>query len=114
MQAARKAAKATQKWARQSRSALRTGNPPLRIRLHLIVRNDLHRGPHFAVPEPAIFVAGHQEVPGLLEFVMHLRDVARDDHRVDVGPGYEEAVDHVRRGKTKGDGATPRHCDATR
>src|SRR3982751_6855213 len=57
-QATRNAANATQKCARQSRSTLRTGNPPVRSRLELIVGQHLHCRPHLAVPHAAIFMAG--------------------------------------------------------
>src|SRR4051812_38637711 len=86
-QATRNAANATQKCARQSRSTLRTGNPPVRSRLELILAHDLHGGPHLAVAEAAIFMAGHQKAFATGEFGMHLGDEARNDHRIHVGSG---------------------------
>src|SRR3954464_11472120 len=65
--AAKKAANATQKWARQSRSTLRTGNPPVRSGFELVVGQHLHGGPHFAVTEPAILMAWHEEIAGARE-----------------------------------------------
>src|SRR4051794_8188408 len=59
--AARNAANATQKCARQSRSTLRTGDPPVPIRLELIVRHDLNVGPHLAVAQTAILMTGHEQ-----------------------------------------------------
>src|ERR1051325_9331197 len=75
--ATRNAANATQKCARQSRSALRTGNPPVRSRLELIFAHHLHVGPHLAVPEPAILMAGHEQAFAAGELGMHLSDEAR-------------------------------------
>src|SRR5215475_2879542 len=59
--ATRNAANATQKCARQSRSTLRTGNPPVAIRLERALRNHLHGRPHLAVAETAVLVARHQQ-----------------------------------------------------
>src|SRR5215212_1927530 len=92
-EAKRKAAKATQKCARQSRSTLRTGSPPIRSRLELIVRQHLHGRPHFAVPQAAIFVARHQQISGAGELGVHLRDESRHHHGVDVRAGDEKTVD---------------------
>src|SRR3982751_5308615 len=92
-QATRNAANATQKCARQSRSTLRTGNPPVRARLELIVWKHLDRGPHLAVAEPAIFMAWHQEVASARELRMHLRHKAWHDHGVDVRAGDQQAMD---------------------
>src|SRR5688572_944099 len=124
MQATAKAAIATQTWARTSRRTVRsaaaaalrrrgaagagsaivaTGRPPLRVGPELLRRDHLDGGDHLAVPEAAIFVAGHQQVAGPGEAGMDLRDIAGDDHRVDVGAGDEDAVDDVRRGKAQGD-----------
>src|SRR6516162_2166321 len=74
--AARKAVNATQKCARQSRSTLRTGHPPVPIRLELVFRHDLNCRPHLAVTQPAILVAGHQQVAGMGELRVYLRDKA--------------------------------------
>src|SRR5215813_4226448 len=95
MAASRNAPKATQKCARHSRSTLRTGNPPVGSRLELVIGQDLHGRPHLAVSEPAILVTRHQQVAGRRELGMHLRDEPGHDHRVDVGPGDQQAVDHV-------------------
>src|SRR3954471_4165051 len=100
-QANRKAPNATQKCARQSRSTLRTGNPPVRPRLELILRKDLHCGPHLTVAKPAVFVAGHEEIASVREFGMDLGDEARHHHGVDIRSGDQESVDHVRRGEAK-------------
>ena len=40
-------------------------------------------------------MARHQQVAGLGEARVDLRDIAGDDHRVDVGPGDQDAVDDV-------------------
>src|SRR5215510_3553327 len=72
----RKAPNATQKCARQSRSALRTGNPPVRARLELLIGKHLHGRPHLAMAESAILMAGHQELARLCKLGMHLRDEA--------------------------------------
>src|SRR3712207_8358563 len=55
--------------------------------------------PHLAVAEAAIFVARHQEVAGLGEDRVHLADVARHDHGVDVGARDQDAVDDVGAGE---------------
>src|SRR5829696_4635987 len=73
MQAARNAANESQKWARQRRSALRTGNPPLGVRLHLAFQDHLDGRPHLTMAEPAILVARHQKIPRPCEFGVHLR-----------------------------------------
>src|SRR5262252_3132700 len=78
--ATRNAANATQKCARQSRSTLRTGNPPIAIRLERGFRQDLHGRPHLAVTESTIFVARHQEISAAGELRVHLRDKARYHH----------------------------------
>src|SRR5262245_31307486 len=77
-QANRNAPNATQKCARQSRSTLRTENPPLRARFELILAQYLHRGPHLAMPEAAVFMAGHQKIARTSELGMHLRHKAGD------------------------------------
>src|SRR6516164_9612463 len=74
--ATRNAANATQKCARQSRSTLRTGNPPIPIRLDFIVRHDLNGGPHLAVAQPARLMAGHEQVAGAGERRVDLGDEA--------------------------------------
>src|SRR5262245_5180419 len=103
--AIRNAPNATQKCARQSRSTLRTGDPPVPIRLELVFRHDLHVRPHVAVAEPAILVTGHEQVTALGEFGVHLRDKAGYHHRVHIGPGDEHAVDDV--GCCEAQGDTP-------
>src|SRR5947208_359802 len=80
--AAPKAAKATEKCARQSRSTLRTENPPLRIGLEIVLRKHLDGRRHLAVAEPAIFVARHQQIARTGKLGVNLGDIARDDHRV--------------------------------
>src|SRR5262252_5019581 len=60
--ATRNAANATEKCARQSRSALRTGNPPIAIRPERAFRYDLDRCPHLAVTKSAIFMTRHQQI----------------------------------------------------
>src|ERR1041384_4987195 len=74
------AANATQKCARQSRSTLRTGNPPVLAGLELILRQDLNGGPHLAVAKAAILMTRHQEIAGAGELGVHLRDISRDHH----------------------------------
>ena len=95
-QATRNAANATQKWARQSRSTLRTGNPPVRARLELIVWHHLNGGPHLAVAQTAILVTGHQQIFATGEFGVHLCDEARHHHGVHIGPGDQKTVNDVR------------------
>ena len=51
------------------------------------------------MPEIAELVARHQQVAGLGEDGVDLTDLARDDHRVHVRAGDEDAVDHVRSGE---------------
>src|SRR5438045_8218338 len=60
--AARKAANATHECARQSLSAFRTGNSPVRIGLELVLRHYLHGRPHFAMTESAMCSAWHQKI----------------------------------------------------
>src|SRR6476659_9189650 len=79
-QAPRNAANATQKWARQSRSTFRTGNPPVLVRLELALREDLDSRPHPAVAQAAILVARHQEIAGARELSVNLGDKARHHH----------------------------------
>src|SRR4029450_1084258 len=82
----RKAPNATQKCARQSRSTLRTGDPPVRARFELVIWKHLHRGPHLTMAESAVFMAGHQEVARPCKLGVHLRDEARQHHRIDIRP----------------------------
>src|SRR6516164_2319860 len=91
-----KAAMATQKCARQSRSLLRTGNPPVGTRLELFLAQHPDPRPHLTVPQAAELVAGHQQVAGAGELGVNLRHIAGDYHGVDVGPGNQKSVDHVR------------------
>src|SRR6266700_2446714 len=70
-----KAANATQKCARQSRSTLRTGNSPIPVRLELVLRQHLHSGPHLAVAKSAIFVARHEQIAAAGKLGVHLRHV---------------------------------------
>src|SRR5215831_5860232 len=93
--ATRNAANATQKCARQSRSTLRTGNSPIPIRLEFVVRQELNGGPHLAVAQAAILMAGHQQVSGAGERGVHLGDEAGHHHGVHVGPGDEQAVNDI-------------------
>src|SRR6476659_8610277 len=81
-QAKRNATNATQKCARQSRSTLRTGNPPVWSRLELILAHHLHGRPHLAVAETAILMARHQKAFAASEFRVHLRDEARNHHEL--------------------------------
>src|SRR6187397_1787203 len=75
--AMRNAANATQKCARQRRSTLRTGNPPVLAGIELVIRQHLNGGPHLAVAQAAILVTWHQKVASAGEFGVHLRDIAR-------------------------------------
>src|SRR5438045_6203685 len=83
-QATRNAANATQKCARQSRSTLRTGNPPIAIRLKRAFRQNLDRRPHFAVTNPAAFMAWHQQIAAAAELRVHFVAKAGHHHRVQV------------------------------
>src|SRR6187455_2324752 len=76
-QAARNAANATQKCARQSRSTLRTGNPPVRPGLESIVWHHLNSGPHLAVAQTAILMTGHEQIFFAGEFGVYLGHEAR-------------------------------------
>src|SRR5471030_331741 len=102
-QATTKAANATQKCARQSRSTLRTGNPPVLVRLEFVLWQHLDGCPHLAVTETAILMTWHQQIAGARELGVHLRDKARYHHRVHVRAGDQEAMDYVGRGETHGD-----------
>src|SRR5262245_6174325 len=112
--ATRNAANATQKCARQSRSTLRTGNPPVAIRLERVLRQNLDSRPHLAVAEAAVLMARHQQIAAARELRVHLRHETRHHHRVHVGAGDQDAVDHVGRGETKSHGPLVRHGDAAR
>src|SRR5215470_7429857 len=93
--AARNAANATQKCARQSRSMLRTGDPPVPIRLEFAFWHDSNGGPHLAVAQTAILMTGHKQVAAMRELGVNLGDKARHDHGVHIGPSNEDAVDDV-------------------
>src|SRR5215831_11564516 len=90
-----KTAKASQRWARTRFLWRGTAHPPLGIGTELFGRHDLYPRQHLAVPEPAKFVARHQEVAGPAKHRMHLADITGHYHRVDVCPGDQDAVDHV-------------------
>src|SRR3954447_21753458 len=109
-----KAAKATQRWARVRDLACVTGRSPIGARLELTLRDDPHRGPHLAVSEATELMTGHQQIARLGEHRMDLADIARDDHRVDVGPRDQDAVDHIRSRKPQGNGAVCGHDQALR
>src|SRR5436190_23280850 len=94
-EATRNAANATQKCAKQSRSTLRTGDPPIAIRLERALRQNLDRRPHLAVTESAIFVARHQQITAARELRVHLGDKARHHHRVYVGAGDQDSMDDI-------------------
>src|SRR6476646_10563972 len=94
----RKAPNATQRCARQSRSALRTGNSPIRARFELISRQHLDGRPHLAVPLTAEFVARHEQIARARELGVHLRDESRHDHSVDIRPGDQTTMEDIRRG----------------
>src|SRR6516165_6994656 len=83
--AIKNAANATQKCARQSRSTLRTGDPPVSIRLELAFWDDLNGGPHLAVAQTAKFMTRHEQVACTREFGVHLGDKSRHDHGVHIG-----------------------------
>src|SRR5215510_4938705 len=76
----RKAPNATQKCARQSRSTLRTGNPPVRVRLELVIWKHLPGRPYLALPPPTTTLAAYQTLvrPGKLGVA--LGHAARDHH----------------------------------
>src|SRR3954471_7801727 len=98
-QATTKAENATQKWARQSRSALRTGSPPVLIWFEFVLGQHLNGGPHLAVTKAALLMTGHQQIAGTGELGMHLRDKARHYHGVHVGACDQKAMDYIRRGE---------------
>src|ERR1700746_524376 len=112
--AIRNAPNATQKCVRQSRSTLRTGDPPVPIRLEFAFRHDLNVGPHVAVAQTAILMTGHEQVSGLGEFGVHLRDKAGHYHRIHIDPGNEESVDDVRCREAQGDAPSSWDRDAMR
>src|SRR5262249_11513671 len=112
--ATRKAANDTQKCARQSRSTLRTGDPPVPIRFEFIVRHDLNRGPHLAVAGAAILMTVHEQISGTRECGVHLGDKAGHDHGVHIGPGDQQTVNDVGRREAERDGAPARNRDAMR
>src|SRR5262252_10509405 len=74
----RKAPNATQKCARQSRSAFRTGDSPIRAGLEQIDGQHLNSRPHLTVALAAELVAGHEQIARAGELGVHLRDKARD------------------------------------
>src|SRR5262249_8385229 len=80
MHANRNAPNATHRWARQSRSAFRTGHSPIRARLELIGGQHLDGRPHLAVALTAELVARHEQIARARELGVHLRDKARYDH----------------------------------
>jgi hypothetical protein len=59
-------------------------------------------------------MAGHQQVAGVREFGVHLRDEAGHDHGVHVGPRDQDSMDDVRRSQAQRDAAALRHRDAPR
>ena len=71
-------------------------------------------GPHFAVAKPAILVTRHQQFAGARKFGVYLRHIARHDHRVHIGPGDQDAVNHVGRGQPQGYRPSLRKRDAMR
>src|SRR5215472_5727315 len=85
--AAAKTANATHKWARINRLFFGTGDPPVRTRMERGLWHHADSGEHLAVPEAAELVAWHQQVARGPEHRVHLRDVARHHHGVDVGAG---------------------------
>src|SRR3954449_1762019 len=107
-----KAANATQKCARQSRSTLRTGSPPVLSRSEFVFRYHLHGSPHLAVAKAAILVTRHQQIAGPGERGMYLGDEARHYHRIHVGTGNQDAVNDVRRRETKCDAPPLRNREA--
>src|SRR6476660_8436124 len=113
-QAARKAANATQKCARQSRSTLRTGHSPVSIRLEIAFRHDLNGGPHFAVAQTAILMARHEQVSGPGKRGVHLRNKAGHHHGVDVGAGNQQPMNDVGCCEPQGDRPPVRNRDAMR
>src|SRR5262245_28731411 len=112
--AIRNAPNATQKCARQSRSTLRTGYPPLPIRLEFAFRHHLNGGPHIAVAQTAILMTGHEQVCGLGEFGVHLSDKAGHHHGIHIGPGDEDAVDDVWSREAQGDAPSMWNRDTVR
>src|SRR4029078_10708643 len=81
--ATRKAANATQKWARHNRSAFRTGNPPVRFWYEVGLRHHLHGRVHLAVAKAAVLVTRHEQIASPRELGMHLSDKSGNDHGVD-------------------------------
>src|SRR6185437_16020165 len=99
----RKAPNATQKCARQSRSALRTGNSPIRARFELIGRQHLDSRPHLAVALAAKLVARHEQIARARKLSVNLRDKSRHDHGVDVRPRDQKTMEDIRRGESQRD-----------
>src|SRR5690349_2953412 len=101
MQAKKKAPKATQRWARQSLSTLRTGHLPVAVGFEFVRRQDLHGRKHFTVTEAAILMTRHQEIATPSELGMHLRDESRHDHRIDIGAGDQDSMNDIGGGKSQ-------------
>src|SRR6187397_134128 len=78
-EAARKAANATQKCARQRILIFRdTVDPPIGVRLEFISREHLNDCPHFAVPQTAKLVTRHQKIACADELRVDLCHIAGD------------------------------------
>src|SRR5215468_722915 len=114
-EATRNAANATQKCARQSRSTLRTGNPPIPIRSERAFRQNLDRGPHLAVTEPAVFMAWHQQIAAARKLRVYLRDKAGHYHRVHVRAGDQDPMERrARRSEASRAAPAAPRCSAER
>src|SRR4030095_8305407 len=110
----RKAPNPTQRCARQSRSTLRTGDPPIRTWFELISRQHLDGRPHLAVALAAKLVAGHKQIARARELGVYLRDKPRHDHGVDIRPRDQKTVDNIRRGESQRDAPIGRDRNALR
>src|SRR5688572_25447494 len=89
--ATKKATKAIQKCASTRRrvSLSNTAQPPSARGLahEFGLLDDPHLRPHGRMPDPAVLVAGHDVFAGLLELRAEIRDVAGQEHQVDVALG---------------------------
>src|SRR4029078_3649524 len=110
----RKAPNATQKCARQSRSALRTGNSPIRAGFELIGRQHLDSRPHLAVALAAKLVARHEQIARARKLSVNLRDKSRHDHGVDVRPRDPKTLEDIRGGESQRHAPVSRNRDTLR
>src|SRR5215470_11020364 len=114
---------ATKRWAAVSRLSGSLVRCSASVRVTIVMASDLPQAPrsrprlddhlatHGVVRNSTIFMARDEILAHPVEARRHARNLARDQHDIDVDAGDEETVDHVPAGGDERHGGAHRHMD---